>query len=98
MLSDTSALERERDKAREGCDELLGAMQDMVRENARTAQDQVVYDEKYGTLTERYRQETEHLREIDGQLLYRRARTDRLNAYMNAINVDSPVTAFDEEL
>ena len=98
MLSDTSALEREREKAREGCDELLGAMQNMVRENARTAQDQVVYDEKYGALTERYRQTTEHLNEIDGRLLERKARTDRLNAYMDAINVASPVTAFDESL
>lgn len=98
MLSDTSVIETERDKAQERCDELLGAMQGMVRENARTTQDQAVYDEKYGALTERYRQTTEHLNEIDGQLLERRARTDRLNAYMGAINVDSPVTAFNEGL
>ena len=98
MLSDTSTLETEREKARKGCDELLGAMQDMVRENARTAQDQAVYDKKYGALTERYRQATDHLKEIDGQLLDRRARTDRLNAYMDALAESEPITTFDEGL
>ena len=98
MLSDTTAFERERDNAQERCDELLRAMQDMVRENARTTQDQAVYDEKYGALTERYRQTTEHLNEIDGQLLERKARTDRLNAYMGALAESEPITAFDEGL
>ena len=98
MLSDTSPLEAEREKAREHCEELLGAMQDMVRENARTAQDQAVYDEKYGALTERYRQATDHLKELDGQLLERRARTDRLNAYMDALQERTLITEFDERL
>ena len=98
MLSDTTAFERERDNAQERCDELLRAMQDMVRENARTTQDQAVYDEKYGALTERYRQTTEHLNEIDGQLLERKARTDRLNAYMDALAESEPITAFDKGL
>ena len=86
MLADTSALEAEREKARTHSDELLETMQDMVRENARTAQDQAVYDEKYGALTERYQQATDHLKELDGQLLERRARPDRLNAYMDALD------------
>ena len=86
MLADTSTLEAEREKARTHSDELLGAMQDMVRENARTAQDQAVYDEKYGALTERYQQATDRLKELDGQLLERRARPDRLNAYMDALD------------
>ena len=98
MLADTSALEAEREKARTHSDELLETMQDMVRENARTAQDQAVYDERYGALTERYRQATDHLKELDGQLLERRARTDRLNAYMDAIAESEPITAFDERL
>lgn len=98
MLSDTSAIETERDKAQERCDELLGAMQDMVRENARTARVQAVYDEKYGALTERYRQAKDKLKQIDDQLLERRARTDRLNAYMDALAESEPITAFDEGL
>ena len=98
MLADTSAFEAEREEARTHCDELLETMQDMVRENARTAQDQALYDEKYGALTERYRQATDHLKDVDGQLLERRARTDRLNAYMDALAKSEPITTFDERL
>ena len=98
FVSDTSALEVERVKAQEHCEELLETMQDMVRQNARTAQDQAKYDEKYGALTERYQQATDRLKEIDGQLLERRAQTDRLNAYMDALQVKTLLTEFDEGL
>ncbi|MEG2623903.1 MAG: recombinase family protein [Clostridia bacterium] len=98
MLCDTSTLKAERDKSQNSCNELLRAMQDMVRENARTAQNQVVYDEKYGALTERYRKATDNLNEINGQLLECKARTDRLNAYMDVLQERTLVTAFDEGL
>ena len=98
MLSDASALEAERETARARCEELLGAMQDMVRENARTAQDQVVYDEKYGALTEQYQHATNHLKEVDNQLLERRARADKLNAYIDSLDEKTLISEFDEGL
>ena len=98
LLADTSGLDAERDKAKQHADELLCAMQGMVRENARTTQDQAVYDEKFAAITARYQQANDQLRDVDNRLLERRARCDRLNAYMDALDVEAPAESFDEGL
>jgi exonuclease VII large subunit len=98
LLSDTSSLDAEREKAQLHSEELMKTMQGMIRENARTAQDQVEYDRKYGELADQYQQATTLIAKLDGQILDRRARTERLNAYMDALDGCIPITAFDEGL
>ena len=98
FVSDVSALEQQRDDAKGKAENVLAVMRDAVRENARTAQDQEKYDNHYAELTNAYQQAAARLKELESQRLERKARTDRLNAYMDAIEAAKPITNFDEGL
>ena len=98
ILTDTTSLDAERGKAKETVDVLLALMRQSIRENAQTAQDQDEYDVKYETLTQRYQEAGERLKALDDQLLERRAKRDRLLAYMNTLRKQGEIEAFDEGL
>jgi hypothetical protein len=98
LLSDTSSLDAEREKARTLSEELMKAMQSIIRENARTAQDQAEYERRYGELADRYQRSTAQVSKLDGQILDRIVRRERLNAYMDALEGSGAITAFDEGL
>ena len=98
-LGDTSALEKER----RILDEQLGidakAVNDLIARNARVAQDQKEYNERYDALVSRY-EETEHKRDavmeqID-QIMIRRRKIER---FIESVK-DQPelITEFDESL
>ena len=98
-LGDTSALEKER----RILDEQLGidakAVNDLIARNARVAQDQKEYNERYDALVSRY-EETEHKRDavmeqID-QIMIRRRKIER---FIESVK-DLPelITEFDESL
>ena len=98
-LGDTTALEKER----RILDEQLGvdakAVNDLIARNARVAQDQKEYNERYDALVNRY-EETEHKRDavfeqID-QIMIRRRKIER---FIESVK-DLPelITEFDESL
>ena len=98
-LGDTTALEKER----RILDEQLGidakAVNDLIARNARVAQDQKEYNERYDALVHRY-EETEHKRDavmeqID-QIMIRRRKIER---FIESVK-DLPelITEFDESL
>ena len=98
-LGDTTALEKER----RILDEQLGvdakAVNDLIARNARVAQDQKKYNERYDALVSRY-EETEHNRDavmeqID-QIMIRRRKIER---FIESVK-DLPelITEFDESL
>ena len=98
-LGDTTALEKER----RILDEQLGidakAVNDLIARNARVAQDQKEYNERYDALVSRY-EETEHKRDagieqID-QIMIRRRKIER---FIESVK-DLPelITEFDESL
>ena len=98
-LGDTTALEKER----RILDEQLGidakAVNDLIARNARVAQDQKEYNERYDALVSRYK-ETEHNRDavmeqID-QIMIRRRKIER---FIESVK-DLPelITEFDESL
>ena len=98
-LGDTTALEKER----RILDEQLGidakAVNDLIARNARVAQDQKEYNERYDALVSRY-EETEHNRDavmeqID-QIMIRRRKIER---FIESVK-DLPelITEFDESL
>ena len=99
MASFTAALEKER----RILDEQLGidakAVNDLIARNARVAQDQKEYNERYDALVNRY-EETEHKRDavmeqID-QIMIRRRKLER---FIESVK-DLPelITEFDESL
>jgi hypothetical protein len=98
ILSDTSSLDVEREKAQLHSDELKKALQEMIRENARTAQDQAEYDRRYGELADQYQRSTSQVSKLDGQILDHRVRCERLTAYMDALDGNQPIVEFNEGL
>ena len=98
-LGDTTALEKER----RILDEQLGvdakAVNDLIARNARVAQDQKEYNERYDALVSRY-EETEKKRDavmekID-QIMIRRRKIERFIESVK--DLPEPITEFDESL
>ena len=98
FVSDVSTLENQRNENKANAEDVLAVMRNAVHENARTAQDQEEYDKRYAELTGTYQQAAARLKELESQILERKARSDRLNAYMDAIEAAKPITNFDEGL
>ncbi len=98
VLTDNSALVTERTEAKREVDELFAIMQQEIRENAQTAQDQVAYDLRYGALTQRYQQARERLKTIETRILERKTKRDMLAAYMDALRKQGTLLVFDERL
>jgi exonuclease VII large subunit len=98
VLSDTSALDAERTKTKLHSEELMKTMQEMIRENARTMQDQAEYDRRYGELADQYQRSISQASKLDGQILDRRAWRERLTAYVDTLDGNQPIVAFGEGL
>ena len=99
QLSDTTALEKER----RILDEQLGidakAVNDLIARNARVAQDQKEYNERYDALVSRY-EETEHKRDaVIGQIDQIMIRRRKIERFIESVK-DLPelITEFNESL
>ena len=98
-LGDTTALEKER----RILDEQLGidakAVNDLIARNARVAQDQKEYNERYDALVSRY-EETEHKRDaVIGQIDQIMIRRRKIERFIESVK-DLPelITELDESL
>lgn len=98
ILADTTELDAQRIEAKQRVDELLAIMQQAIRENAQTAQDQTEYDLRFDHMTTRYQEAGNNLRDIEDRLLERNARRDVLLAYMEALKRQGTLAEFDEGL
>ena len=98
-ITDNTAQEQERDALQAECEVVMELMRKMVRENARLAQDQQDYNDRYGAMTERYDKANTHMLEVCGRIDDRSAKRRELEGFMKALGErDELLTEFDEGL
>ncbi|MDR1409620.1 MAG: recombinase family protein [Oscillospiraceae bacterium] len=99
MLADTDALDKEAVKLSEERDVLMELIRKCVEDNARTAQDQEEYREKYESLVTRYEVALTRLAAITDEQKDRVARKTRIHRFLEELRqTDGLLTDFDEAL
>lgn len=99
LIFDTSALETERDALNEELTVVAELIQKVVDENARTAQNQDKYREKYDSLVARFEKAKERIAEIARLKSDKESRRLQADSFMKELKkLDSLVTEFDEKL
>ncbi len=99
LIFDTSALETERDSLNEELTVVAELIQKVVDENARTAQSQDKYREKYDSLVARFEKAKERIAEIARLKSDKESRRLQSDSFMKELKkLDSLVTEFDEKL
>jgi hypothetical protein len=99
MLTDTSALDTEANKLQGDMQLISEAIQRCIRENAQTEMDQVVYQERYSSLVERYEKAKKQFEKIEEKRAERRDKHEKIDLFISTLKrQDSVLAEFDEEL
>lgn len=99
VITDCTILEQERETLQAECEVVMELMRKTVQENARTAQNQQDYNDKYRAITERYDKTSKQLAEVEKQITARNSKRRELESFIQALNNrDKLLTEFDEEL
>lgn len=93
-LSDTSKLEKEKAATLEEIQQIAQTIEQLIRENASRAMNQVEYNEKYDGLVERYEQAQKAITQLDGKISRRIARRDELQRFIRALDQENLITEF----
>lgn len=98
-LTDTTALEAEATALKAECEVMVGLIQKIIEENARTPLDQTEYGRRYNELAVRYDTFKQKLDDNESQRLIRRARCEKLIEFIDRLDASGELlTAFDEGL
>ena len=73
-------------------------LETLIAENARIAQNQQAYQEKYKSLAERYEAAKYRYEKVDAQITERQKRAQMVEAFINTLDAAKPLTTFDEGL
>ena len=95
----TSELTAERDRLREEMTMLAEMIQNIVAENARVAQNQEEYQQRYNGLAERYETAKSRYDELTYAIEQKDAQSEKMSRFIRALNEqDGIITEFDESL
>ena len=98
-LCKTADLEKKKESLEQELAIVTDLTQNLISENARVAQDQAEYQEKYEALVARYDSVKASLDEVTGQLSEREAKAARLTEFAKELKErDSLISEFDERL
>ena len=98
-LTDTEALEEERDKLSTDLNLLADKVQQLIAENARVAQNQDDYDRNYSELVSRYEAAKKQYDKTCEAIQYRKARSRQMDSFIKTLRAQTePVAEFDERL
>lgn len=94
----TDELEAELAAAKKEMLLLAGMVENLVTENAHTAQDQIEYNQKYDALIDRYEAAKSHYEDIEKQITAVQNRVRSIESFIKNVRKLGVVTEFDEEL
>ena len=98
-LTDTEALEEERDKLSTDLNLLADKVQQLIAKNARVAQNQDDYDRNYSELVSRYEAVKKQYDKTCEAIQYRKARSRQMDSFIKTLRAQTePVAEFDERL
>lgn len=85
MLTCTDELDAEIAECQAKMDEISNAVASMVRENARTAQDQLEFSNKYEAFTKQYEEQKNSLDKVVKEKAYKTGKATKMRAYLEAM-------------
>lgn len=97
-LTNTEALEKERDKLSTDLNLLADKVQQLIAENARVAQNQDEYARKYDELVGRYEATKKQYDKACEDIQYRKARSKQLESFIKDLQSQEPIQEFDVRL
>ena len=97
-LFSTKALDEERRDLENELNVTAKLVEDCIRENARIAQDQREYEERYQRLVERYEKAKNRYDEVREQINDRRVRGDQVSVFLRKLNDLDLIAKFDDDL
>lgn len=98
-ITDSAALEKERDTLQEECEIVKELMRKMVQENARIVQDQTDYKAKESSMAERYEKASKRLAKVGKDIAARNAKRSELESFLRLLDGrDDLLKEFDEAL
>ncbi|MBR2088770.1 MAG: recombinase family protein, partial [Oscillospiraceae bacterium] len=95
LISDCSALETELGLAKTDMTVLKDMLENLIAENARIAQNQQEYQEKYKTIAERFDEAKNRYEQLNEQIIQQQKRAQMVEAYINNLKNAEPLTEFD---
>ena len=98
-LTDTSDLDTELKNLQNESEVLVGLIQKIISENAKTAMDQEEYNRRYDAYSEQFGAARRRMAEIEDIRQERNAKRTRIQLFMERLKVQSDIVEqFDEEL
>ena len=97
-LTDTKALEKERDRISTDLNLLADKVQQLIAENARVAQNQDDYDRNYNELVGRYEAARKQYDRKCEAIQYRKARSRQMDSFIKKLREQELIQEFDENL
>lgn len=97
-LTDTGALEKERDRISTDLKLLADKVQQLIAENARVAQNQDDYDRNYNELVGRYDAAKKQYDKACETIQYRKARSRQMDSFIKELREQQLIEKFDERL
>ena len=97
-LFSTTALDEERRDLENELNITAKLVEDCIRENARIAQDQTEYEERYQSLVERYEKAKTRYDEVREQINDRKVRSDQVSVFLRKLKGLDLITKFDDDL
>lgn len=85
MLACTDDLDVEIAEHQAKMEEISNAVASMVRENARTVQDQIEFSNKYESLTKQYEEQKNSLNKVAKEKAYKTGKATKMRAYLETI-------------
>ncbi len=98
LVSDMSELEMWRDRHRTEMEILADMVEKLIQENARIAQDQTEYNQKYESLMNRYEVEKAAYDTVEQQIADTHRRIQAMESFIKNVQNLGPLIEFDEEL
>ena len=97
-LTDTEALEEERDRLSTDLNLLADKVQQLIAENARVAQNQDDYDRNYNELVSRYEAVKTQYNKTCEAIQYRKARSRQMDSFIRELRDQDLIKEFDARL
>lgn len=97
-LSDMTALVTEREYFKDEAAMLAEIIENCIRENARIAQNQQEYQQRYDTLVDRYEAAKNKYEVLDSEIAARKSRVQAMESFIASIDKQNPLSEFDEDL
>ena len=94
----TTALEEERKELENELNVTAKLVEDCIKENARIAQDQTEYEERYRSLVERYEKAKKRYDETIEQINDRTARGEQVSLFLRKLSGLDLIAEFDDDL